>query len=57
MAARDSGANFVVRKPASPQVLFDRTNWVAKVSRSYLEASNYVGPDRRFLSGDPADGK
>jgi len=56
-AARDGGANIVIRKPISPQTLFDRINWVARVSRPYLETSTYIGPDRRFHAIDPADGK
>jgi CheY-like chemotaxis protein len=53
---RDGGANMVVRKPVSPQALFDRINWVARVSRPYLESSTYVGPDRRFRALAPPDG-
>jgi CheY-like chemotaxis protein len=56
-AARDGGANLVIRKPISPQTLFDRINWVARVSRPYLETPNFIGPDRRFHSIDPPDAK
>ncbi|MGH6828243.1 MAG: response regulator [Rhizomicrobium sp.] len=56
-AARDGGAHIVIRKPVSPQSLFDRINWVARVSRPFLETSTYVGPDRRFHSIPPPDSK
>ena len=56
-AARDGGAHIVVRKPISPQTLFDRINWVARVSRPFLETPGYIGPDRRFHSIDPPDEK
>jgi CheY-like chemotaxis protein len=55
--ARDGGANLVVRKPISPQVLFDRLLWVAAVNRAFLESPTYNGPDRRFHAVDPPDGK
>ena len=55
--ARDAGANLVVRKPLSPQVLFDRLLWVAAVNRAFLESPTYNGPDRRFHAIDPPDGK
>ena len=56
-AARDGGANIVIRKPVSPQALFDRINWVARVSRPFLETGTYIGPDRRFHSIPPPDSK
>lgn len=56
-AARDGGAHIVVRKPVSPQALFDRINWVARVSRPFLETPAYIGPDRRFHSIEPPDAK
>jgi two-component system chemotaxis response regulator CheY len=55
-AARDGGANIIVRKPVSPQSLFDRITWVARVARPFIDAPNYSGPDRRFQSIDPPDG-
>ena len=51
--ARDAGANIIVRKPLSPQGLFDRITWVARVSRPFIECDSYVGPDRRFKASDP----
>jgi DNA-binding response OmpR family regulator len=54
--ARDCGANAVVKKPVSPQILFDRIAWVAKNERPFVEAAGYIGPDRRFKSMGPPDG-
>lgn len=56
-AARDAGANNVVKKPVSPQSLFDRITWVARVARPFIEAGDYVGPDRRFRQIEPPDTK
>ncbi len=47
-AARDSGANFVLSKPISPLVLYDRLNWIARNPRPFWESDTYFGPDRRF---------
>jgi CheY-like chemotaxis protein len=55
-AARDAGANLVVKKPVSPQILFDRIGWLGRTKRAYIEANNYSGPDRRFRDIDPPDG-
>lgn len=55
-SARDAGANNVVKKPVSPQGLFDRITWVARVARPFIEAGDYIGPDRRFRQIDPPDG-
>jgi CheY-like chemotaxis protein len=54
--ARDAGANLVVKKPVSAQVLFDRVAWIAKTPRSYIETADYVGPDRRFKDIVPPTG-
>jgi CheY-like chemotaxis protein len=54
-AARDAGANTVLKKPVSPQVLFDRILWVARVPRPFIDAGVYVGPDRRFKAEKPPD--
>jgi len=56
VAARDAGANFVVCKPISPQILYDRLTWSAQGTRRFIEADNYVGPDRRFRQLGPPDG-
>jgi CheY-like chemotaxis protein len=55
--ARDAGAHLVVRKPLSPQALFDRLIWVAKFDRPFIETPTYVGPDRRFHDIVPPDGE
>jgi two-component system, chemotaxis family, chemotaxis protein CheY len=52
-AARDTGANVVVKKPVSPQTLFDHINWVARTARPFIEAGGYMGPDRRFKNALP----
>jgi CheY-like chemotaxis protein len=53
---RDAGAHLVVRKPASPQMLYDRIAWLSTPHRAFIESENYVGPDRRFKSEGPPDG-
>ncbi len=52
--ARDAGANVVVAKPLSPEILLQRIHWVARESRSFIVAPNYAGPDRRFKNVRPA---
>jgi CheY-like chemotaxis protein len=56
IAARDGGANFVVRKPISPKVLYDRLAWAAQGTRKFIESETYAGPDRRFRQLGPPDG-
>ena len=54
--ARDCGANFIVAKPISARTLLDRIVWIAREPRSFIDASVYAGPDRRFQNlGPPAD--
>lgn len=53
---RAAGANLVLKKPLSPQSLFDRINWLGRTKRAYIETDSYIGPDRRFHSIDPPDG-
>ncbi len=55
-AARDAGANLVVKKPVSPAALYDRITWVARSTRPFIEAGDYIGPDRRFREIAPPDG-
>jgi len=55
-AARNSGANMVLKKPVTSPVLFDRIVWSAKADRLFIETATYVGPDRRFKSLGPPDG-
>lgn len=54
---RDAGANTVVKKPVSAQMLFDRVGWVARTPRAYIETADYVGPDRRFRDVVPPNGE
>ncbi|QQQ18095.1 response regulator [Brevundimonas vitis] len=53
--ARDCGASFVVVKPISATTLLARIMWVGRSGRLFVEADNFVGPDRRFKNeGVPA---
>jgi CheY-like chemotaxis protein len=51
--SRDSGANFVMAKPFTPEILLQRIFWVAKDERQMVKAESYVGPDRRFKNLGP----
>lgn len=51
--SRDSGANFIVTKPFTPEVLLQRIYWVAKDERAMVKSDSYVGPDRRFKNMGP----
>jgi DNA-binding response OmpR family regulator len=55
--ARDCGANFIIAKPLTPQVLMDRILWMAQDRRSFVETDTYSGPDRRWRSLGPPSGK
>lgn len=55
-ALRDAGAHLVVRKPASPKILYDRITWVSRPVRDFVETPSYVGPDRRFRNIGPPGG-
>jgi|SRR5579875_688724 len=53
--ARDCGANFILAKPITPNVLFDRILWLARERRAFVDCDSYSGPDRRFRKlGPPA---
>ncbi len=54
--ARDCGANFVMVKPITPQVLFERILWLARERRPFVEAEAYHGPDRRFHAQGAPEG-
>jgi DNA-binding response OmpR family regulator len=55
LRARDCGASFVVAKPITPQVLYERIMWLAKDARPFVTCDSYTGPDRRFQKlGPPA---
>ncbi|WP_304165893.1 response regulator [Phenylobacterium aquaticum] len=51
--SRDSGSNFVIAKPFTPELLLQRIFWVAKDERQMVKADYYVGPDRRFKNLGP----
>lgn len=55
-AARDCGANFVVAKPVTPQVLLQRIIWLGRDRRNFVECESYAGPDRRFKVFGPPPG-
>ncbi|WP_374469878.1 response regulator [Phenylobacterium sp.] len=54
---RDCGGNFVVAKPLTPPVMYDRLMWLAKEQRQFVEAEGYVGPDRRHKAFGPPAGE
>ncbi|MET0295165.1 MAG: response regulator [Phenylobacterium sp.] len=54
--SRDCGANFVISKPFTPQVLLQRVYWVAKDERAFVRSEGYVGPDRRIRNQGPPIG-
>jgi CheY-like chemotaxis protein len=54
--ARDCGANFLLTKPISAQVLFDRILWMTRDRRSFVECPAYAGPDRRVKAYGPPVG-
>lgn len=56
-SARDSGANFILAKPVTPDVLMQRIQWVARENRLFISAAGYVGPDRRFRNDGPPPGQ
>lgn len=52
--SRDCGANIVIAKPIAAKTLYDRLTWVANEPRPFVQAPDYVGPDRRFkIEGFP----
>jgi len=54
--ARDCGANFVVAKPITPKVMFDRVMWLAREERQFVVTDTYAGPDRRHKTFGPPPG-
>jgi CheY-like chemotaxis protein len=54
--ARDCGANFLLTKPISTQILMERVLWVAREKRPFLDTGEYLGPDRRFQDLGPPKG-
>ncbi|MGH6957985.1 MAG: response regulator [Caulobacteraceae bacterium] len=56
LRARDCGANFVVAKPITPKILFDRITWLAREERHFVDSEHYAGPDRRHKMFGPPVG-
>jgi CheY-like chemotaxis protein len=54
--ARDCGANFVVAKPITPKVMYDRVMWLAREERQFVVSDTYAGPDRRHKTFGPPAG-
>lgn len=54
--ARDCGANFIVARPITPAILLERILWMARDPRPFVEAGDYVGPDRRFRDEELPEG-
>ena len=54
--ARDCGASFVIAKPITPRILYERMMWLAKDARGFIETKGYAGPDRRFQKIAPPFG-
>ena len=54
--ARDCGANYIVAKPVSPEVLLERIVWVAREKRPFISCDSYVGPERRVHDNGPPHG-
>ena len=55
--SRDCGASFVVAKPLTPAVLLKRILWLGGDERQFVEAGDYVGPDRRVRNFGPPLGQ
>jgi CheY-like chemotaxis protein len=53
----DCGANFVVAKPITPKIMFDRVVWLARDEREFVDCDAYAGPDRRRKSYGPPAGE
>ncbi len=54
--ARDCGVHAVIAKPLVPRTLLERTVWMAKDTRMFIESDTYIGPDRRFKNLGPPEG-
>jgi len=55
--ARGCGSHIVLRKPFSPQILYDRLAWISSSKRPYWESDAYYGPDRRVRALGRIGGK
>lgn len=56
-SSRDCGANFILTKPFTPEILLQRIYWICKDERQIVSCESYVGPDRRFKNVGPPMGK
>lgn len=54
--SRDCGAHFVMSKPAVPDQLMKRVQWLAAHDREFVNTETYKGPDRRFRFEGPPPG-
>ena len=54
--ARANGVSYVVAKPLTPRVLFERLVWVVRDARAFVETADYAGPDRRVRALGPPPG-
>ena len=54
--ARSCGASYVVAKPVTAVVLFERIAWLARDRRAFVDHPAYCGPDRRFRNDGPPAG-
>jgi DNA-binding response OmpR family regulator len=54
--ARDSGANFFVTKPITPNTLLQRILFVGRDRRPFVNLAEFVGPDRRVKADGPPAG-
>lgn len=52
---RACGANFLIHKPFKAEVLLHHVIRVARDNRSFIETSDYCGPDRRINMSEPRD--
>ena len=55
--SRDSGANFILTRPFTPEILLQRIYWAARDERQMVNSDRYVGPDRRFKNQGPPLGQ
>ena len=55
-AAPDAGANMVVAKPLSPEIILKRISWIARENRPFIVSPGYAGPDRGFKNEGPPRG-
>jgi len=45
--SRDCGADFIMKKPLTPQLVLERVVWIAREGRRFVDCDAYAGPDRR----------